>query len=50
LTTSADLAHVRDMRRTDARTGRGAALGRSRRYCDLLIVILAALVLPPFLS
>jgi iron(III) transport system permease protein len=51
LTTSADLAHVRDMAATDARTGRWARLSARQQamLAALLIVILCALVLPPFL-
>ena len=51
MTTSADLAHVRDIAATDARTGRWARLSARQQamLATLLIVILGALVLPPFL-
>jgi iron(III) transport system permease protein len=51
LTTSADLAHVRHIAATDARTGRWARLSARQQtiLAVLLIVILCALVLPPFL-
>ena len=51
MTTSADLAHVRDIAATDARTGRWARISARQQavLATLLIVILAALVLPPFL-
>jgi iron(III) transport system permease protein len=51
LTTSADLAHVRHIAATDARTGRWSRLSARQQMilATLLIVILCALVLPPFL-
>jgi len=51
LTTSADLAHVRHIAATDARTGRWSRLSARQQaiLAVLLIVILCALVLPPFL-
>jgi len=51
LTTSADLAHVQGIATTDARTGRWARLSARQQaiLAVLLIVILCALVLPPFL-
>ena len=51
MTTSADLAHVRHIAATDARTGRWARLSARQQaiLAVLLIVILCALVLPPFL-
>jgi iron(III) transport system permease protein len=51
LTTSADLAHVRDIAATDARTGRWSRLSARQQawLAGVLIVILCALVLPPFL-
>lgn len=51
MTTSADLAHVRDVAATDLRTGRWARLSARQQawLAALLVVILCALVLPPFL-
>jgi iron(III) transport system permease protein len=51
LTTSADLAHVRHIAATDARSGRWARLSARQQtiLASILIVILCALVLPPFL-
>jgi iron(III) transport system permease protein len=51
LTTSADLAHVRHIAATDARSDRWARLSARQQaiLATFLIVILCALVLPPFL-
>jgi iron(III) transport system permease protein len=51
LATSADLAHVQGIAATDARAGRWARLSARQQaiLAVLLIVILCALVLPPFL-